>query len=276
MRLTETTRANRLCLLRQLLAQHQLLKGIAGIAETRWEAIQAVVDAANTSGQPMAIDIPAEVKIVQATRSRTHLPVFASALTASDLVQAAIAGADALELGNYDALYDAGQFIDATSVLKETQELVFQLKRLGLFGRVLISVTVPGHLAIDAQILLAKALEIAGADVLQTEGAIRAVGTSKVMANLSAAEKADASLRAVRALTQAVRLPVMAASGFDADNVTDAIAAGASAVGVGRSWRQLADSTKMAETVEVMVHRMRQADQVLLATPDTIAHAVAC
>ncbi|MEB3206949.1 MAG: DUF561 domain-containing protein [Vampirovibrionales bacterium] len=274
MHLTETTRATRLCLLRQLLAQHQLLKGIAGIAETRWEAIQAVVDAANESTHLMAIDIPADTKVVQATRSRTHLPIFASALSAQELLQAAMAGADALELGNYDALYEAGEFIDATTVLKETQELVFQLKRLGLFKRVLISITVPGHLAIDAQIDLAKALEVAGADVLQTEGALRSLSRVKATASLSASEKAAASLRAVRALSQAVAIPVMAASGFDSHNIAEAIAAGASAVGVGRAWRKSGNGHAMAKTVAVMISQMRQASgsQPVPATQ----HAVAC
>jgi hypothetical protein len=274
MHLTETTRANRLCLLRQLLAQRQLLKGIAGIAETRWESIQTVIDAANESAHPIAIDIPANPNVVKATRSRTHLPVFASALTAAELVQAAIAGADALELGNYDALYETGHLIDATTVLKETQELVFQLKRFGLFGHVLISVTVPGHLSMDAQVLLAKALEIAGTDVLQTEGAMRSLSNVKATANLSATEKAQASLRAVRALSQAVSIPVMAASGFDAHNIAEAIEAGASAVGVGRSWRQLGDTALMAQSVEVMISRMRQVDCGAI-TPSR-QQAVAC
>ncbi|MEB3245199.1 MAG: DUF561 domain-containing protein [Vampirovibrionales bacterium] len=262
MHLTETTRANRVSLLKFLLAERQLLKGIAGIAETRWPVIETVIEAANQAGQPMAIDITAEPAIVKSARARTHLPLFASAVTAEALVQAALAGADALELGNYDALYEAGEFIDAVDVLTASRELLFQLKRLGLYGRVLTCVTIPGHLALDSQVNLALALEAMGVDMLQSEGAVRQLTADADMpkaAPLTATEKVASSLRAVRTLAAAVRIPVMAASGFEAKTAQSALEAGASAVGVGRSWRLLGEADVMAASARDMLCALRTA-----------------
>jgi thiamine monophosphate synthase len=235
------------------------VKAIAGIANLDLNNILSVARAAEATGTH-AVDVAAHPEIIEAVRGVTTALIFASAIEPRELALAANAGADAVELGNFDALYEQGLFLSAADVLKRTEEI---LALLPASGRPLVSVTVPGHLALDSQIQLAVALEALGIDLIQTEGATRILAQEPTVKTLSAEEKAEITLRNTRALAKAVRTPIMSASGINADTVAPAFEAGAAAVGVGAYVNQAADEAEMIHRLNaVLVNRTRLLSRV--------------
>lgn len=203
------------------------VKVIAGIANLDLDNVLQVVRAAEAAGA-QAVDVAAHPEIVKAAKEATQAAVFASSVEPEALAAAVAAGADVVELGNFDALYDQGLFLSAEEVLELATQTVALVQ-----GRALVSITVPGHLTVESQIRLAAQLEALGVDMIQTEGATRVLSSEPTAMSLSAAEKEAITLRNTRALVKATRLPVMTASGITASNVNAAFEAGASAVGIG-------------------------------------------
>jgi 2,4-dienoyl-CoA reductase-like NADH-dependent reductase (Old Yellow Enzyme family) len=119
---------------------------------------------------------------------------------------------------------------------------------------VTLCVTVPHILALDEQVELAQALVSAGADMIQTEG-----GTSSNPNHsgiLGLIEKASPTLAAAHAISRAVEVPVMCASGLSNVTVPMAIAAGADGVGVGSAVNKLNDQIAMIAVVRSLVEAL--------------------
>ncbi|MYI87325.1 MAG: DUF561 domain-containing protein, partial [Synechococcus sp. SB0672_bin_10] len=93
----------------------------------------------------------------------------------------------------------------------------------------------------------------AGADLIQTEGGTSSQPRSAGIQGLI--EKAVPTLAAAHAISRAVRVPVLCASGLSAVTAPMAIAAGAAAVGVGRAVNRLEDPLAMV----AVVRSLRQA-----------------
>ena len=131
---------------KRALSEKRAVKIIAGIDNFDVENVKKVVMAASNSGAS-AIDICADTDIIAMVRQMTDLPLFVSSVVPQELAHAVILGADAVELGNFDALYKKGQTFTASQVLelaKETKELIG--------NDVFFCVTIPGELEIAEQI----------------------------------------------------------------------------------------------------------------------------
>lgn len=74
------------------------------------------------------------------------------------------AGADMLELGNFDAFYEAGLRLTSLDILDMTT------RTKQLHPGLPLSVTVPHWLKMEEQAQLADSLQALGVDVIQTEG----------------------------------------------------------------------------------------------------------
>ena len=88
---------------------------------------------------------------------------------------------------------------------------------------------------------------VAGADIIQTEGGTSAKPFSA--GSLGLIEKAAPTLAAAHAISRAVAVPVLCASGLSAVTVPMAIAAGATGVGVGSAVNKLSDELAMVAVV---------------------------
>lgn len=209
----------------------RLVKAIAGIGNSNKQQVLQLAQAANTS-DAIALDIQASPNLVKAVRGVFDGVLFASSIDPQDLAYAIKAGADVAELGNYDELYDRHQYISAESVLS-LAEVTLQLLPLGA----LLCVTIPGHLHSDCQIELAQRLEAMGVDMLQTEGATRKLSQQTEMVSLPPRCKAEQSITNAARLRASVNIPVICSTGIAVENASQAIAQGASGVGVGRAWR---------------------------------------
>ena len=221
---------------KRALEEKRAVKIIAGIDNFDSDRVKKVVMAASNSGAS-AIDICADPDIISMARSMTELPLFVSSVDPEELAHAVALGADAVELGNFDALYKKGISFSAEQVLnlaKRTKELVE-----GAF----LCVTIPGELEISEQIELARELEALGVDLIQTEGHFSNENPSNGVRGLI--ERAELTISNTIELSRNVELPIMTATGINPTTASLAFAAGASAIGCGSCVNKLDSEISM-------------------------------
>ena len=229
------------------LTQRNALKVISGLNNFDTERVTAVVKAAE-AGAATFVDIAAEPSLVRSIRDLTDLPICVSAVEPELFVSAVNAGADLIEIGNFDSFYSQGRRFEAPEVIKLTQ------KTRSLLPQVTLSVTVPHILALDEQVQLAEKLVQAGADIIQTEGGTSIQPTNPGVRGLI--EKATPTLAAAHSISQAIDVPVLCASGLSSVTVPMAIATGASGVGVGSAINQLDSEVAMVAAVRSLVEAL--------------------
>jgi len=226
--------------LQSALSNRKALKIISGLQNFDPESVQMVVRAATLGGATF-VDIAADVNLVRLVKTQTSLPVCVSAIAPEKLAEAVAAGADLVELGNYDSFYAQGRVFSAAEVIALTQAT------RALLPNTMLSVTVPHTLPLDQQVSLAEQLVAIGADLIQTEG-----GTSSAPSHagiLGLIQKAAPTLAAAHAISRAVSVPVLCASGLSDVTAPLAIAAGAAGVGVGSAVNQLQNQVAMIAVV---------------------------
>ncbi len=107
--------------LRTALKNGQALKVISGLTNFDQDRVAATVKAATLGGATF-LDIAADPSLVEMARSLTDLPICVSAIEPAKFVPAVQAGADLIEIGNYEAFYAQGMRFEAEEVLLLTQE----------------------------------------------------------------------------------------------------------------------------------------------------------
>ncbi len=236
-----------LATLNAALAQGNALKVISGLNNFDRDRVAAVVNAAEQGGATF-VDIAADTDLIRMVKRLTSLPVCVSAVEPEKLAAAMQAGADLVEIGNFDSFYAQGIRFEAAEVLAITRET----RRL--LPSVTLSVTVPHILELDQQVQLAEALVKAGADMIQTEG-----GTSSApihAGTLGLIEKAAPTLAAAYEISRGVNVPVLCASGLSSVTVPLAIAAGAAGVGIGSAINKLSSEVEMIAVVRSLVEAL--------------------
>lgn len=237
------------------LEEKRAVKIIAGIDNFDSDKVKKVVTAAEAAGAS-AVDICANPEIVAMVREMTSLPIFVSSIVPEELAHAVALGADAIELGNFDALYKKGCAFTSAQVLnlaKRTMELVSE-------SDVFFCVTIPGELEIGEQISLARELEAIGVDLIQTEGHFSAEPSNGARGLV---ERAELTISNTIELSRNIDLPIMTATGINPTTAALAFAAGASAIGCGSCVNKLdseismiAVSRSLVEIAEKNAHKV--------------------
>jgi hypothetical protein len=230
--------------LQQAIRQGRALKVIAGLDNFDAARVQQVVRAAAAGGADL-VDLACDPTLVRLAHALApQLPICVSAVDPALFPPAVAAGAAMVEIGNYDSFYPQGRVFGAEEVLGLTR------RTRELLPETVLSVTVPHTLPLDGQERLAVELVAAGADLIQTEG-----GTSSRPLSAGALgliEKAAPTLAAAHAISRAVDVPVLCASGLSAVTVPMALAAGAAGVGVGSAVNRLDDELAMVAVVRAL------------------------
>jgi Protein of unknown function (DUF561) len=227
------TMTNRLpSLLQSAFNSRRALKIISGLQNFNFESVAMVVRAAELGGATF-VDIAADAGLIELARAITSLPICVSAVDPTKLAEAVASGADLVEIGNYDKFYAQGRVFAESEVIELTKAT------RALLPNTALSVTVPHTLPLDQQVALAEQLVTIGADIIQTEGGTNSAPTHAGVLGLI--EKAAPTLAAAYAISQAVSVPVLCASGLSSVTAPMAIAAGASGIGVGTAVNQLKD-----------------------------------
>ena len=230
---------------RKHLREKRAVKIIAGIDNFDSESVKKVVMSAEAAGAS-AVDICADPEIISMVRSMTDMPVFVSSIVPEELMHAAALGADAIELGNFDALYKKGMSFSASQVLnlaKRTMDLISD-------SDVFFCVTIPGELEIGEQISLARELETLGVDLIQTEGRFSAEPSNGAKGLL---ERAELTLSNTIELSRNIELPIMTATGINPTTASLAFASGASAIGCGSCVNKLDSEISMIAVSKSLV-----------------------
>ncbi|KAJ6333305.1 hypothetical protein OIU77_009215 [Salix suchowensis] len=229
--------------------EQRALKIISGLQNFNKENVASVVTAADKGGATH-VDIACDPELVKLAVSLTSLPVCVSSVEPTSFLAAVEAGAQMVEIGNYDSFYDQGVVFSPDQILNLTKET----KRI--LPSVTLSVTVPHTLSLPDQVKLAELLEQEGVDIIQTEGG-KCSNPSKAGV-LGLIEKATPSLAAAYSISRAVKIPVMCSSGLSAVTAPMAITAGAAGVGVGSAINRLNDVVAMIAEVKKHCRFIRQ------------------
>jgi hypothetical protein len=236
--------------LQQALANQTALKVISGLTNFNATHVVDIVKAADQGGATF-VDIAADAELVRLAKAVTDLPICVSAVEPDAFLAAVAAGADLIEIGNFDAFYAQGRRFEAPEVLDLTR------RTRALLPEVTLSVTVPHILALDEQVALAEALVAAGADIIQTEGGTSSLPTHP--GTLGLIEKAAPTLAAAYEISRVVAVPVLCASGLSDVTAPMAIAAGAAGVGVGSAVNKLDNPLAMVAVVRKLAESLQTA-----------------
>ena len=239
---------SRIDLFKKALDAKKAVKVIAGIDNFDGQRVRNVVIAAQKGGAH-AVDIAADAGLIRMAKEACELPIFVSSTSPEMLAMAVREGADAIEIGNFDALYRKGLRIGADEVLamvKETRELVGE--------EVFLSVTIPGHIDVDEQVELARALEVMNVDLIQSEGACVANVNNDGARGMM--EKVNVSIANTMEIVNVCSIPVMTASGITPMTASMPFAAGASAIGVGSCVNKLSSALEMTATVMSIMEKV--------------------
>ena len=243
---------------RKDLEAKKAVKIIAGIDNFDMDRVKSVVIAADRAGAS-AVDVCANEEIIKMAKETTSLPVFVSSIVPEDLAMAVKAGADAIEIGNFDALYKKGMRMSAMEILDIVKETLSLIQKSNVF----VCVTIPGHIDVASQIALAKELETMNIDLIQTEGAATVEAQSQGARGLL--ETAQVSIANTIELARNVDIPVMTASGLTSTTVPMAFAAGASAVGVGSCVNKLNSEIEMIAAASAIVETVSSVKEEAIA-----------
>lgn len=228
----------------------QVLKVISGLNNFDAQSVAATILAAHHGGATF-VDIAAKPSLVKLVKNLTDIPVCVSAVEPEKFLSAVAAGADLIEIGNFDSFYAQGRKFEAAEVLALTEQT------RALLPDTCLSVTVPHILTLDQQVQLAEELVQAGADIIQTEGGTSSQPTHS--GTLGLIEKASPTLAAAYEISRAVSIPVLCASGISSVTAPLAIAAGAAGVGVGSAINQLNSKVAMIAAVRSLVEALETA-----------------
>ncbi|KAF5191352.1 hypothetical protein FRX31_019057 [Thalictrum thalictroides] len=242
--------------------QGKALKIISGLQNFDRDNVAAVVTAADQGGATH-VDIACDPELVKLALSLTSLPICVSSVNPDAFLAAIEAGAQMVEIGNYDSFYEKGLFFSPVEILKMTKDT------RKLLPSVVISVTVPHMLGLPDQVKLAELLEQEGADIIQTEGG-KCSNPSK-SGVLGLIEKATPSLAATYSISRSIKIPVMCSSGLSAVTAPMALAAGAAGVGIGSAVNKLnnlvamiAEVRSLADSLDLPTRSRLTAEEISL------------
>jgi len=242
--------------------QGKALKIISGLNNFDTTLVTNVAWAAQFGGASH-VDIACDPALVKIAKSVSSIPVCVSSVKPIDFVAAVEAGADMVEIGNFDSFYGQGIKFSVEDIINMTK------KTRQLLPSIPLSVTVPHTLALSEQIALAKQLEECGADVIQTEGKMGANPTTMGVQELI--ETAAPALASAFALSRAVSVPVMCSSGLTDVTAPLALAAGARGVGIGSMVNKLKHQQQMYMAVSAIASAMgRSADNEVVHNADVV------
>ena len=214
-----------------------VLKIITGINNTNIGNVLKIAKAAELS-RATYLDVAANVKLVKILKSSCSLPICTSSINPIDLYNCVLAGADLVEIGNYDFFYNQGIYLTAEQIVN----LVLEVK--SMVESIDICVTIPYHITWIEQVYLAQKLEAIGVSIIQTEGISRFYKAELVSSIIDISSLIDTSiptLLSTYSLSQFVNIPTIASSGFKNILAPIAYSYGASGIGFGSSLQQQND-----------------------------------
>lgn len=230
------------------------MKIITGINNFNLSQVVEIAKAADIAGATY-IDVAANRTVIREVKKVTNLPICVSSISLQDLYNASLEGIDIIEIGNYDYLYDNQILFSRKQILSLAKEAI------KLFPNIDICVTIPHTLFLNEQIYLSCQLEYLGIKILQTEGmsiesCIKSSGMTEFIS------KAYPSLSAIYAISQAVKIPVIASSNINLVSASLAILYGASGIGISTSVRKCINIHAKSVYIQEIMNSIKEKNTV--------------
>lgn len=208
----------------------KIIKIISGLSTLNFAKIYQMVKSAEIS-EADYIDVAANTKIITLLKKITCLPLCVSSIDPIELYNCSVAGADILEIGNFDIFYEKKLSFSSFDILK----LAIETRRL--IQNKFICVTIPNTLSLYEQIVLAKKLEKLGVNFLQTEGLSCSyiknlpINYSEDFVSRSIYQSA-LTLSSTYILSRAVNIPIISSSKINCLSSLTSILCGSSGIGI--------------------------------------------
>lgn len=232
----------------KLLDEKRLVKLISGINNYDLNRVRKIVAAGQAAGASL-VDICDDENIILEMKNSFEIDLCVSSVDIEKLKRADEIGVAMLELGNYEALHKEGIFYSADEVFTLAQAI------MNFEPKALVSITVPGHLAVNEQVELAEKLELLGVDIIQTEGASLVDASSA--AALGQIEKVRLTLANTIEISRVLNNTfLMSASGITPDTAKLAIASGANGIGVGQYVNKLESELEMMAATKALLEAL--------------------
>ena len=229
------------------LTDHSLLKVISGLSNFKIESVVKIAKASCYGGADL-IDIACSPEIVKEVAKNCDIPICVSSVEPELFLPAIQAGAEMIEIGNFDSFYPNGRFFDSEEVLDITR------RTRSISSSIFLSVTIPHTLPFHKQGQLAIQLVENGADAIQTEGSFianpKGVGIQGLIENAVPTLAATYSIKQSLETAGYTEIPVICASGLSAVTIPMAFVSGASGVGVGSAVNKLETEIEMIASVK--------------------------
>jgi hypothetical protein len=206
----------------------KILKLITGLNNFNLNKIYNICIHASQNGATY-IDISSDPYLIRAIKKTTELPICASSILPEELYQSVKAGADIIELGNYECFYEKGLIVNADHIIYLTNKIRHKMPNIPL------TVTIPSYLELTEQIKLAIKLQNYNVNFLQTEGKYHI--QSKYL--LDYIKLALPTLISTEKISKLVNIPIICSSGISVLTAPLASYFGASGVGVGSLLKQI-------------------------------------
>nr|NP_043271.1 hypothetical protein CypaCp134 [Cyanophora paradoxa]P31605.1 RecName: Full=Uncharacterized protein ycf23 [Cyanophora paradoxa]AAA65470.1 ORF243 [Cyanophora paradoxa]AAA81302.1 ycf23 [Cyanophora paradoxa] len=218
------------------LKQKKLIKVISGLNNFNTTHVIKIAKAASKTNASF-IDIAAAPKLVEKVKKEVpNLPICVSAIKPELFVPCVKAGAELIEIGNFDSLYNQGykiNFSDVLSLVKQTRSLLPDTP---------LSVTIPYLLPLNLQLELAYRLEDLNVDLIQTEGKINKITSLLDNRNI---ETILPTLASTYLIANNVTIPVICASGLTISTIELPFKLNASGIGIGNAVSKLNSTEEM-------------------------------
>ena len=232
-----------------MFTKKQVVKIISGIDNTNFNVILKYIKTCEMSNATY-IDITANPNIVSIAKRVTNLPICVSSISVKALYACVQAGADIIEIGNFDSFYDKGIILSSAQILAMAKQV------RTLFPFIDICVTIPHTLTLEQQVILASQLEKIGVNIIQTEGklihSINDIDNDK--SNLySSVCCASLALSSVYYLSKSINIPIIASSSINSVNASLALAYGASGIGIKSAISDLSGIKQMSSYINEII-----------------------
>lgn len=243
--------------LNTIFKKKQVVKIISGIDNLNINSIIQYIKVCEIN-KATYIDIIANPHIVSFVKRITSLPICVSSINVKALYDSVLAGADLVEIGNFDIFYNQGINLSTQQILS----LARQTKKL--LPLTDICVTIPHTFNINQQIELALQLENLGINIIQTEGSVVTVKSldfikKKNYINNSLYNsiiKSSSSLSSVYLLSNCVSVPIIASSNINSVTASISFAYGASGIGMKSEMSKLSNFTEMSLRLNEIINSL--------------------
>lgn len=240
--------------LQKALLSKKVIKIITGLANLDVNDVLDKVKAAEIAGATY-VDIAANPDLVLVVKSMTSIPVCVSSINPKDLYQCVLAGADMVEIGNFDIFYSKNIIFSYNQIINIAQETKYLLNHID------ICVTIPHHLLLEQQVKLARNLKQIGIKCIQTEGFMAKNSYQENNKIFKFINKSSSALSSSYAIAKSVNIPIIAASGINSISAPIAISYGASGIGLGSVLNDLNGINEIANYIQEVIESMYNYDK---------------